>query len=149
MIAPDPRAWDLWILDRVFTPVAHWAHDQFGWRGYQIGRACLIGIAIDLVFQREPIVVEIVKALMGTICCSIEFGMPVHRIGFANSRRYTAQPTRLIWSLILVWSLLQGPWLFVLWMLGGVLCVYFSSVTDKPRKPRRASAPVEAALAGV
>ena len=127
---------DFSILDRVYTPVAHWAHDRLGVRSYQIGHACLFGLAISAVYQTEPWK----KAIEGALCAGTLFTEVVWRvetkIGFVNSRRLTDHMIRCVWILLVALDALPYPTTHLFFSFGYLSCLMFCAVTECPRKPK-------------
>lgn len=135
------RAIDLAILDRVYTPIAHWAHDEFGWRAYQIGRACIGGmvVAMALTLNSATWFDKSTAALsIAAIIYSEWFNEVPHRIGFMNYRRYGEQFIRIAWLGLMLFALpAKNQIPLLLWGLSATSCLYFCAVTDRPRRPKR------------
>ena len=131
------RAFDFAVLDRVYTPVAHWLHDEFGWRSHQVSRACLIGNAIALAAEQpsdfvSPGVAWPMFAAFAALHLAFVQPSPIGRI---NIRRYADQTFRL-----LIWAS-SPPFLAsaaqIAWVVFFLSLYYFEAVSDRPRQPRR------------
>lgn len=133
------RALDFAILDRVYTPVAHWAHDEFDVRALQIGRGCLFGLVVALALKMGSMRVEVANACIGAFITAIEYGLKPDAppTGMANPRREFEQSIRLIWLILIPMAGLSDH-LFatIVWAVSLNSYVYFTAVQDRPRKPR-------------
>lgn len=133
----DPlRAADLFVLDRVFTPFAHFLHDALDVKSRTLA---IVSLILDAALQFH----------IGGHLWVMLLGVPGPVVVIASLRRIPeprmnfANPLRSIWAPVRIFNMLAFPPLLIMadslqQCLSGVAWIsgwWLASVTDRPRKP--------------
>jgi hypothetical protein len=132
---------DFIILDKIYSPLAHWIYDQFDIKANQVGKICLVGLPISALTDSKlsSLLLKIFLIVMVATVITVEYSRPSSRFGFDNIRRYVDQPTRIFWiaNMFLMFLETMGNFHIMMWWVTLLSSYYFSAVRERPRKPKK------------
>lgn len=129
------RAADLFILDRVYTPLAHAIHDGLGARSRAVASAAFVIAAAFDSIDASLFWLKIVAPVMPVAMVVFLQFCPEPKVGCANDFRVRLQYARLFNMFAYPPLLITADIYSWVGTLAWVSAWWLASVTDRPRKP--------------